>query len=286
MGSYGTDRKVWDTTRNWEEHCMFYSESMLNSWLSLEKEYMWRFDFLKGNKTIRPHMCGILNAWMVEIVYKFDLRDNTLWHTYSILNRYLSKNTGGHSREEFQMLGSACMWIAAKYNDVAPMCGQDLVYICRDAFTEAELRECELAICRALNWELDGPTAYNFAVRFSAVAEHIFGPEGRGSLKIQQRIKWLCLYGMERAALEYHVFAFELPSKMAAAALLMAINCVGHHWTKDMERITGYEQHQLKVLSKKIRKIVTNFSCKEHRSVIKKYSCAERAHVSSLRIKR
>jgi len=269
--------------RTHETSNTWYANDVCESWFYLEKKYHWSPNFLKKSKTLKPHMIMILNAWMVEVILKFNLREETLWHTFHLMNRYLDKNPDV-ARDDFQMVGCACMWIAAKFNDVNPMCASDLVYVCKDAFDEEDLKRCEVEVCTALKWQIGGPTAYQFMCRFAGVAQSRL--EINGNAKLANRVKWLAYYGMERAALDYQIFANTSSSNLAAAALLMAINCVGKKWTPELKRVTGVEAAEVKPLARCIRNLVTWFDSKGHKSVIKKYGVEERGRVSALRIKK
>merc|ERR1719356_607330 len=96
----------------------------------------------------------------------------------------------------------------------------------------------------------------------------------------------LCLYALERATLESAVFANIGPSKMAAAAVLMALNCVGQVWSAEIQAITGCKKASLKSLSRKLRSIVVRFEDERHKTVIDKYSKKDRGSVSVLRSKK
>jgi len=278
------DREAWMEGKH-EIGNTYYAKEIMEKWLEMEKELTWDRDFLSGTSAIRPHMITTLNAWIVEIIYKFELSENSLWHAFTLINRYLSAvfasdgKLGRVDRQNFQMVGSACMWIAAKHCEVNPMCASDLVYVSKDVFNQEQLRHCEMTICKALDWRVDGPNAYDFLRRYVDIVVALYKPAKTGN-----RIKWLAHYGLERSALEYKLFVNVLPSRLALACLLMAVNCVGRQWCSKLVELTGVTSSEMKPLARKIRNVILDFNSRQHESVIKKYAKPDRGSVSTLRI--
>ncbi|EFN51503.1 hypothetical protein CHLNCDRAFT_18031, partial [Chlorella variabilis] len=56
-------------------------------------------------------------SWLVEVTCEFRLHNETLWLAISLLDRFLSASKGV-PRTQLQLVGVACMLIAAKHEEV------------------------------------------------------------------------------------------------------------------------------------------------------------------------
>ena len=63
-------------------------------------------------------MRGILVDWLVDVHKKFGLKDETLFFTVNLLDRFLAKRRT--HRRELQLVGVATMLIASKFEDTRP----------------------------------------------------------------------------------------------------------------------------------------------------------------------
>ncbi len=58
-------------------------------------------------------MRQILIDWIIDVHISFQLKEQTLYLALSYLNQYESK--ADINKEEYQLVGIACLWIASKY---------------------------------------------------------------------------------------------------------------------------------------------------------------------------
>ena len=65
-------------------------------------------------------------------------------------------------RSKLQLVGVAAMFLVSKIEEVYAPAVSDFVYITDNAYTEAEIRQMELRIIRALEFDLCQPIALNF----------------------------------------------------------------------------------------------------------------------------
>lgn len=273
---YSVDRKAWEDRRR-DIEFIHYKDDLLRSWKNFEKENGMSGEFMETVQTdLKPRMLTVLYGWMIEVNSKFKNHEETLWQAMTLCNRYLSKVDV--PRTELQLVGSACLWISAKYTEIYPPLAKDFVYISDNAYTREQLLEREQHICKELDYNFSGPTPYTFALRYADVATHGF-PE-----KNRIRVKYLTLYGLERASLSYKLYKYEY-SALAAAALHCALSCTGHRWSSQVEKLTGVSAKDIKPLSREIRTIVLNFENPKHKAVITKYKSKSLGSVSNLRIK-
>jgi len=99
----------------------------------LEKVRQIEPDFLKGKK-IDGRMRQILVDWMLQIHLRFQLCSETLHLSIAMLDRVLSDTP--ISKDNLQLLGVTCMFIAAKFEEIYVPNIKDFVYIAANIFTK------------------------------------------------------------------------------------------------------------------------------------------------------
>ena len=109
------------------------------------------------------------------------------------------------AREHLQLVGSAAMFLASKYEEVYCPEVADFVYITADAFTKEQITAMERQILVTLDYQLSRPLPINFLRRFS----HLSGATNQ--------CHQLGKYAMESALSEYALCHIR-PSVLAAAA--------------------------------------------------------------------
>ena len=65
-------------------------------------------------------------------------------------------------KSRLQLVGVAAMFLVCKIEEVYAPAVSDFVYITDNAYTEAEIRQMELQIIRALDFDLCQPISLNF----------------------------------------------------------------------------------------------------------------------------
>jgi len=122
-------------------------------------------------KDINPKMRNILVDWLVDVACKFHLHTSTFFRGIQLLDRYLdcdaqkytapaaannavvsstkqtsSSLSSAHHltvREELQLVGMTCLWMACKVDENWPPELNDFVYISAQSSTEDQLRSME-----------------------------------------------------------------------------------------------------------------------------------------------
>jgi len=116
---------------------------------------MWK---LQTEVTDRMRL--VLVEWMCEVCEEFALSSETFFLAVNYLDRYMSRCTV--PRRDFQLLGLTCLWVAAKYEEVCPPSGQDMVDMTRNSYSCQDMRKTERQLLQALGFELSAPTALRF----------------------------------------------------------------------------------------------------------------------------
>lgn len=159
-------------------------------------------------------MRRVLVEWMFEVTLQYKLQQETFLLAVNIMDRYLCKRAV--SMRAFQLLGTTCLWIAAKYEEVAPPPAQYMVDMTDNSYTAEDLKVLERDVLAQLNYELCMPTAQKFV--------HMF------LVKAQVKSKAVLLMAECLVALSYldaPRCAEAPPSQLAAASLCAALSTCG-----------------------------------------------------------
>lgn len=273
---YPCDAEDWKTGNPAES--IFYCGDIVENNLQSENEHPIDPNYMKSVQTdIKPRMRCILYTWMVEVHAKFKLKEASLWTAFSVCDRYLAK-VDVH-RSKLQLVGSCCLWIACKYQEIYPPAAVDFVYIADNSFSRERLISAELGVCRALDYRFTVATVHTFLHRF--IKNGIFSVK---SQRHKDRVKWLTHYACERSVLVYSMLKYR-PSEIAAGSLFCALHLTGHKWTEELAKMSGYKVKDLEKVARDIRRVILDFENKAHKAVIAKYSSKSRGAVALLRRK-
>ncbi|RWW79794.1 hypothetical protein BHE74_00011900 [Ensete ventricosum] len=182
---------------------------------------------------INEKMRAILIDWLIEVHYKFELMDETLFLTVNIIDRFLASQSV--VRKKLQLVGVTAMFLACKYEEVSVPVVEDLILICDRAYTKEELLEMERLIINTLQFNMSVATPYVFMRRFLKAAADS-----------DKKLELLSFFIIELCLVEYKMLEFR-PSLLAAAAIytaqcsLRGFRC----WTKTCEMHTTYSEDQL-----------------------------------------
>jgi hypothetical protein len=115
-------------------------------------------------------MRAILVDWLVEVHMKLSLSHNTLFLSVQLMDIYLSKIQ--IQRNQFQLLGVTCLFIASKYEDIDPPTLQQILYICKGTYTPQQLKLLEHQILLLIDYNLFIATPIQF-LQFYSVHYHL-----------------------------------------------------------------------------------------------------------------
>ena len=86
---------------------------------------------------ITSGMRAILVDWLVEVVEEFKLEPQTFYLSMSIVDRFLSCMSV--LRSKLQLVGTAAIYIAAKFEEIYPPEIGEFVYITDDTYTKSQV---------------------------------------------------------------------------------------------------------------------------------------------------
>lgn len=101
---------------------------------------------------ITKDMYEIVIDWLVDVHRKFKMKSETLFLCIAVMNKYLETNN--IRKEIFQLVSTACMLIASKYEEIYPPPIEDFIYICADAYTKNEFVQMEAMILSDVSFNL------------------------------------------------------------------------------------------------------------------------------------
>lgn len=197
-------------------------------------------DFMeKIQKDINASMRAILIDWLVEVAEEYKLVPDTLYLTVNYIDRYLSGNPV--NRQRLQLLGVACMMIAAKYEEICAPQVEEFCYITDNTYFKEEVLQMESSVLNFLKFGVTAPTTKCFVRRFLQAAQ---------TLNTFPALQLECLsnYIAELSLLEYNMLRY-LPSLIAASVIFLALYILApskRPWNSTLRHYTLYDPCDLR----------------------------------------
>jgi len=272
--------------------CAEYVKDIYGYLRQLERDYAVTADYLavpsttttttKTKPEINGKMRAILIDWLIQVHQRFSLLQETLYLTIAILDRYLQSRFSDVKRKKLQLVGVTCMWVASKYEEMYAPEINDFVYITDSAYTSLEIRQMELDVLRALDFNLGKPLPLHFLRRNSKAA---------GVDAVQHNF---AKFFMEMTLQEYS-FAHITPSQLAAAALCLSCRIVNEDnvekigigkveklkWEEKMVHYSGYSETELEPLMSSIAFFVVKSETNRLNFVKQKYQSSKFMRIST-----
>ncbi|KAF2302900.1 hypothetical protein GH714_010748 [Hevea brasiliensis] len=183
---------------------------------------------------ITPQMRGILINWLIEVHFKFELMQETLYLMVILLDQYLSQVQ--IKKNQMQLVGLTALLLASKYEDFWHPRIKDLLSISAQSYTRDEMLAMEKLILKKLKFRLNTPTPYVFMLRFLKAAQ----------TDLESQLGHLSFYLIELSLVEYEALKFK-PSMLCASAIYVA-RCTLQDpaWTPLLAKHTRYEVSQIR----------------------------------------
>ncbi|KAM1224984.1 hypothetical protein ACFX2G_044758 [Malus domestica] len=233
-------------------------ESEENRWPSI--------DFMETiQKDINADMRAILIDWLVEVAEEFRLVPETLYLTINYVDRYLSGNV--MHRKQLQLLGVACMMIAAKYEEIIAPEVEQFCYFTDNTYVKEEVLQMESSVLNHLKFEMTAPTAMCFLRRFCFAAQK--------TSEVPSEHFWcLASYIAELSLVEYSMLCYA-PSLIAASAAFLAkyiLSPLKKPWNSTLRHYTLYQASDLSDCVKALHHLCCNGCGSNLPAVREKYS--------------
>ena len=255
-----------------EENPAFCSEYVMDVITSLrEKEVAERIppNYMAGlQHSVTPRMRNILADWMIEVINRFEMCNETTFLAINILDKYLARVEV--QQRDLQLIGVAAILTASKIEDIYAVALDDLVAITGNAVAAEDVVAQERKILTAIDWCLTSPYSIHFLRRYSKAADS------------DGFVHTVSKFLLELAALQYGMLEY-LPSMQAAAAVYLARRMCGEAelWSKTTEYYSGYSLEDIMPCVRALNALVLTPS-RRLRSVHTKYASRKYGEVSKL----
>nr|GMC99005.1 G2/mitotic-specific cyclin-2-like [Ipomoea batatas] len=246
-----------------------YIEDLYAYYRKMENSSCVSPDYMANQPDINERMRAILIDWLIEVHHKFELREETLFLTVNLIDRFLEKQ--GIVRKKLQLVGLVAMLLACKYEEVAVPIVDDLVIISDKAYTKQE----ESCMLNTLQFNMSVPTPYVFLRRFLKATQ------------ADKKLELLSFFLIELCLVEYKML--ELPPSTLAAAAVYTAQCSLHcmrEWNQTCEWHTGYSEDQLLESSRMMVSLHQNAATGKLTGVYRKYSISRFGGVAKFHLLR
>uniref|UniRef100_A0A3Q3WXE1 G2/mitotic-specific cyclin-B2 n=1 Tax=Mola mola TaxID=94237 RepID=A0A3Q3WXE1_MOLML len=184
--------------------------------------------YLENHPEVTAGMRVVVVDWLAEVVQEYKLQSETLHLAVNYLDRFLSR-TAHVKRVKLQLVGTAALLIAAKYEEIFPPEMDEFVYITDSTYSRRQLAHMEHAFLKVLDFKMAAPTTHQFLSLFMSIHPVCAITEN------------LALYVAELSLLEVDLFPRYTPSVVAAAAYSLAAYTVSKSlWPDSLHTFTGY----------------------------------------------
>ncbi|XP_022265526.1 cyclin-A1 isoform X2 [Canis lupus baileyi] len=223
--------------------------------------------YMRKQPDITESMRTILVDWLVEVGEEYKLRAETLYLAVNFLDRFLSCMSV--LRGKLQLVGTAAILLASKYEEIYPPEVDEFVYITDDTYTKRQLLRMEHLLLKVLAFDLTVPTTNQFLLQYLR----------RQGVCI--RTENLAKYVAELSLLEADPFLKYLPSLRAAAAYCLANYTVNRHfWPETLAAFTGYSLNEIVPCLSELHKACLDIPHRPQQAIREKYKASKYMHVS------
>ncbi|NWV01984.1 CCNA1 protein, partial [Upupa epops] len=225
--------------------------------------------YMRKQPDITTGMRAILVDWLVEVGEEYKLRTETLYLAVNFLDRFLSCMSV--LRGKLQLVGTAAILLAAKYEEIYPPEVNEFVYITDDTYTKRQLLKMEQLLLKVLAFDLTAPTINQFLLQY-------FQRHG-----VCPRTENFARYLAELTLLDADPFLKYLPSQTAAAAFCLANYTVNRSfWPETLAAFTGYSLSEIVPCLTDLHKACLDTSRCQLQAIKEKYKRSKYLQVSLL----
>lgn len=224
----------------------------------MEEKTRPKAGYMRKQPDITTSMRAILVDWLVEVGEEYKLQNETLYLAVNYIDRFLSSMSV--LRGKLQLVGTAAMLLASKFEEIYPPEVAEFVYITDDTYTKKQVLRMEHLVLKVLSFDLAAPTINQFLTQY--VLNHSVG----------KQVECLAMYLSELSLVDSEPFLKYLPSQTAAAAYILANHTVtGGSWPKALTEMSGYNLEDLIPCVEDLHKTYLNAPQHAQQSIREKY---------------
>ncbi|KAG8452751.1 hypothetical protein GDO86_004514 [Hymenochirus boettgeri] len=225
--------------------------------------------YMRKQPDITSAMRMILVDWLVEVVEEYKLRTETLYLAVNYLDRFLSCMSV--LRGKLQLVGTAAILVASKYEEIYPPDVDEFVYITDDTYTKKQLLRMEHLLLKVLAFDLTVPTINQLLLQYL----------NRHSVSV--KTEHFAMYLAELSLMEVEPFLNYVPSLTAAAAYCLANYTVNKvFWPETLEAFTGYTLSDIAPCLRDLHRVCLNMPSLPQQAIREKYKAQKYLQVSLL----
>ncbi|XP_014067322.1 cyclin-A2 [Salmo salar] len=223
--------------------------------------------YMKKQPDITNSMRAILVDWLVEVGEEYKLQNETLYLAVNYIDRFLSSMSV--LRGKLQLVGTAAMLLASKFEEIYPPEVAEFVYITDDTYTKKQVLRMEHLVLKVLSFDLASPTINQFLSQYFLTQP------------VSSKVESLSMFLGELSLVDSDPFLKYFPSQTSAAALVLANHTVtGGSWSKSLAEVTGYSLEDLMPCIEDLHQMYLNTATHAQQSVREKYKGAKYQEVS------
>ncbi|XP_071760080.1 cyclin-A1 [Centroberyx gerrardi] len=247
-----------------------YAEDIYRHLRESEMKFRPKPGYMGNHPEITNCMRIILVDWLMEVSQEYKLRSETLYLAVNYLDRFLSC-TASVKRGKLQLVGTAAILLAAKYEEIFPPELEEFVYITDSTYTKKQLVRMEHVFLRVLAFNMAVPTTYQFLRQYMSIQS------------VCSKTDSLALYVAELSLLEVDPFLQYAPSVVAAAAYCLANYTLNKAlWPDSLHAFTGYTMAEILPCLKDLHKLHFTAESRPQQAIRDKYKSSKYHGVSRI----
>ncbi|XP_062991203.1 cyclin-A2 [Elgaria multicarinata webbii] len=248
-------------------HVPDYIEDIYKYLREMEVKCKPKVGYMKKQPDITNNMRAILVDWLVEVGEEYKLQNETLHLAVNYIDRFLSSMSV--LRGKLQLVGTAAMLLASKFEEIYPPEVAEFVYITDDTYTKKQVLRMEHLVLKVLSFDLAAPTINQFLTQY-----FLHQPAS-------SQVENLAMYLGELSLIDADTYLKYLPSVIAAAAFHIANYTIsGKMWTDSLAKVTGYTMENLKPCVMDLHKMYHRAAQHTQQSIREKYKAVKYNAVS------
>jgi cyclin A len=213
--------------------------------------------YMRKQNDLTSQMRTILIDWLVEVTIEYKMNDETLYLAVNYIDRFLSQMAV--LRGKLQLVGTAAMLIASKFEEIYAPEVNEFVFITDDTYTRQQVLRMEHLMIKVLNFDICAVTPLQFLHRFLKAVN--------ADSQTDAMARFLC----DLTLLEYNLVKYA-PSLIATAAVVQAVFIItGNGWNDSIEHYSAYSWSQVLPVISEIQVLHQISLTSSHQTVLEKF---------------
>lgn len=235
-----------------------YAEDIYRYLREAELRHRPKPGYMRKQPDITPSMRSILVDWLVEVAEEYKLLRETMCLAVNYIDRFLSQMSV--LRGKLQLVGAACIFLAAKFEEIYPPDVGEFVYITDDTYTKKQILRMEHLILKVLSFDVAVPTANCFCEKFLK------------AMDADEKTQALAMYLVELSMVEADPYLKHLPSTIAASAVCLANHTLGKEpWPQKLAEVSQFTVDDLDECLRDLFMTFTNAPNHPQQAIREKY---------------